>query len=93
VYMEYRYHSVCPIVGIGSPTPSPSSECGSPTGPEWGGETHSLARGGSGGPNYDEGTNSGIQMYNPSTRKYLFRTRILGYVCTFLLLMKKLVVK
>jgi hypothetical protein len=28
VYLEYK--SVCPIVGIGSPTPYPASECFSP---------------------------------------------------------------
>jgi hypothetical protein len=37
-------------------TPSPASECGSPPGPKWGGETHSFAREGGGGPNSDEGT-------------------------------------
>ncbi len=40
VYIEYQ--SVCPFVGMGSPTPSPASQCVSPLGPK-GGEQHSFA--------------------------------------------------
>ncbi len=40
VYIEYQ--SVCPFVGIGSPTPTPTSQCVSPLGPK-GGDQHSLA--------------------------------------------------
>jgi hypothetical protein len=30
VHKYLEYHSVCPLVRIGDPTPSPSSECASP---------------------------------------------------------------
>jgi hypothetical protein len=51
VYLEYQ--SVCPIVEVGSPTPSPASECVSSLGPK-GGEQHYLAGPGVGGPNSDD---------------------------------------
>jgi hypothetical protein len=50
VYLENQ--SVCPIVGIGSP-PSSESERVSPLGSK-GGEQHSLASEGVGGPNSDD---------------------------------------
>ena len=37
VYIEYQ--SVCPFIGIGSPTLSPASQCVSPLGPKGGGAT------------------------------------------------------
>ncbi len=50
VYLEYQ--SAWPFDGIGSPTPSPPSECGSPQDPS--GEAHSLA----GDPIVTKGQNS-----------------------------------
>jgi hypothetical protein len=38
-----EYQNVCLIVGIGSPTPSPASECVSPLDPKWGGQ-HTILR-------------------------------------------------
>jgi hypothetical protein len=38
-----EYHSVCPLVRIGTPTPSPASECVPPPEPKGGGGTHSTA--------------------------------------------------
>ncbi len=55
VYLEYQ--SAWPFDGIGSPTPSPPSECGSPPRPKWGGK---LA---CGGPNCDEGTELWYSMF------------------------------
>jgi hypothetical protein len=57
--MDYfkEYQGVCPIVWIGSPTPSPSSECGSPpTGPRGGATLACVGRGG--GPNSDDWTDT-----------------------------------
>ncbi len=60
--------SVCLFVGIESH--SPQASVVPLRDPSGGGETHSLA-GEGGGHNSDEGTNSGTQMYNPLTRKYI----------------------
>jgi hypothetical protein len=42
-YIQYlEYHSVCPLVGIGTPPPSPASECAHPPGTQGGGGAHSA---------------------------------------------------
>jgi hypothetical protein len=43
IIVDKEYQSVCPLVGIGSPTPSPTSECVSPLGTKGGSIT--LPRG------------------------------------------------
>ncbi len=52
VYIEYQI--VCPFVGIGSPTPSPASQCVSPLGPKGGSNTRLRMR----GPNSGKQTES-----------------------------------
>jgi hypothetical protein len=47
-----RYHSVCPLVGIGTPTLSPGSECAPPC--TTGGGTHACGVRGWGSPNSDD---------------------------------------
>jgi hypothetical protein len=54
-YIYLEYHSVCPLVRIG--TPSPADECIPPE-PKRGGGTHSSGREGVGGPNLDDGRKS-----------------------------------
>ncbi len=48
-----EYHSVCPLVGIVTPTPSPTRECVLPPLEPKGGQ-HLLAREGVGGTNSDD---------------------------------------
>jgi hypothetical protein len=67
-YIEHQ--SFCTFVGIGSPnppSPSPGTECGSLQ--DLSGERHTRLRGGVGGPNSDEGTDTLVLYlnYNPST--------------------------
>ncbi len=52
VYIEYQ--SVCPFVGIGSPTPSPASECVSPLGLKGGRSNTPLRVNGRGNPISDD---------------------------------------
>jgi hypothetical protein len=59
-----------PFVGIGSTTPSPASEFGSPLGPKRGGGDTRLRGWSMGGPNSDEGGTETLVLYayyNPST--------------------------
>jgi hypothetical protein len=53
MYEYLEYHSVCPLVRIGTPsTPSPASECARPPGTKGG--TYSAAGEAVGGPNSDD---------------------------------------
>ncbi len=51
VHIYLEYHSVCPLVGIGTPTPSPASECASPRNQRGVGVHTSLRVRGWGSPN------------------------------------------
>jgi hypothetical protein len=53
VHIYLEYHSVCPLVQIGTPTISPEIDCVSPRNPRGGGHTRQRVRG-SGGPNFDD---------------------------------------
>ncbi len=52
VHIHLEFHSVCPLVGIGTPNPSHTSECVPPE-PKGGG-AHSPAGEGWGGPNSED---------------------------------------
>ncbi len=84
VYLEYQ--SVCPIVGFDTPTPSSESERVSSLGSK-GGEQHSLAGEGVGGPNSDDwieavalsGLGGRLKEKSPSRPKFSELFLFLGY--------------